>query len=230
MSDVSEVRNPSDALEISIISNINGSNEPETSEGEGYVLPLRSTKGIPPRRYSPEHTSRASRFPMGNLVRGSLSKKAKVFTTTLYTKKIPKNVQEAKSNKEWKEAMEEELRALEKNGTWEVCDLPPGKKPVGCKWVYTIKHKADGTIDSYKARLVVKGYTQTYGIDYFKTFSPVVKIDTIRVLFSVAANKDWPLHQFDVKNAFLHTDLKEEVYMDGPQVFQIVSNKTKCAD
>ena len=111
------------------------------------------------------------------------------------------------------------MEALEKNGTWEVCELPPGKRPVGCKWVFTIKRKADGTVERNKARLVAKGYTQTYGVDYSETFSPVAKIDTIRVLFSVAANLGWPLHQFDVKNAFLHGELKEEVYMEGPPGF-----------
>lgn len=118
---------------------------------------------------------------------------------TLLSEQIPNTTQEAEKMVEWREAMNMEMEALKKNGMWERCTLPQGKKPVGCKWVFNIKYNSDGTIERHKARLVAKGYTQTYGIDYSETFSPVAKIDTIRVLFSIAANKDWPLHQFDVK-------------------------------
>ena len=80
--------------------------------------------------------------------------------------KIPTKVEEALQNPKWAEAMEAEMDALQRNDTWSIVSLPPGKKQVGCKWIFTLKHKADGTIDRYKARLVAKGYTQTYRIDY----------------------------------------------------------------
>jgi hypothetical protein len=108
------------------------------------------------------------------------------------------------------------MKALQKNSTWEIVDLPKEKIPVGCRWFFTIKYKADGTIERCKARLVTKGYTQTYGIDYMETFAPVAKINTVCILLSLALNLDWPLHQFNVKNAFMHGNLQEEAYMELP--------------
>jgi hypothetical protein len=123
--------------------------------------------------------------------------------------------------------MVEEMTALRKNGTWDLVSLPGGKKSVGCKWVFTIKHNADGTVERYKARLVARGFTQTYGIDYEETFAPVAKMNSVRALLSCAANMNWPLLQFDVKNAFLHGDLEEEVYMTIPPGFSSSASEGK---
>uniref|UniRef100_A0A2N9FA47 Integrase catalytic domain-containing protein n=1 Tax=Fagus sylvatica TaxID=28930 RepID=A0A2N9FA47_FAGSY len=168
------------------------------------------------------------RYPISNYVSSHrLSPSCKAFANQLSSVSIPKNLQEALNNPRWKSAMVEEMEALQKNSTWKLVELPKDKKTVGCKWVFTVKHKADGSIERFKARLVAKGYTQTYGIDYQETFAPVAKINTIRVLLSLAANLEWPLQQFDVKNAFLHGDLEEEVYMDFPPGFSTSSESRK---
>lgn len=129
---------------------------------------------------------------------------------------IPNSVQNAIKVPKWKEAIFKEMKALEKNSTWELVDLPRRKTTIGCKWVFTIKYKSDGSIKRYKAQLVAKGFTQTYGIDYLETFTPVAKLNTVRVLLSLATNLNWPLQQLDIKNALLYGDLKEELYMDAP--------------
>ena len=94
--------------------------------------------------------------------------------------------------------MAAEIAALEANNTWTLTHLPPDKKSTGCKWVYKIKYKADGSIERYKARLVAKGFTQKKGIDYFETFSLVAKMVSVKVLLVVAAIKGWSLSQLDV--------------------------------
>lgn len=147
--------------------------------------------------------------------------------STLDNVQVPKTVFEALEIPEWKAATLDEYQALQKNGTWELTTLPPGKRTVGCKWIFSVKQKADGSIDRYKARLVAKGYSQTYGIDYQETFAPVAKLNTICALLSIAANLDWPLYQLDVKNAFLNGDLSEEVYMAIPPGFETSLTKGK---
>ena len=120
----------------------------------------------------------------------------------------------------WRKSMCDEIQALEKNETWTMEDLPPGKKALGCQWVYRIKYKSDGSIERLKSRLVVFGNHQKEGIDYTETFAPVAKMVTIRAFLAIAASKNWELHQMDVHNAFLHGDLHEEVYMKLPPGFE----------
>eukprot|EP00253_Pinus_taeda_P021612 PITA_21612 len=112
--------------------------------------------------------------------------------------------------------MNEEYRSLLANDTWDLVPLPKGQKLVRCKWVYRTKYGPDGKVDNHKARLVAKGFSQVEGIDYTETFSPVAKMNSIRLVFSLAASLKWEVHQMDVKSAFLHGDLHEEIYMEQP--------------
>ena len=198
-------------------------------------LPLRifhnrTTRGNPRVSYEPVRTS-APKYPLNNYVSyHRLSKEHESFANQLYIIQVPNNVQEVIKDRRWKNAMNEEMKSLQRNAIWEVVDLPAGKKPVGCRWIFSVKYKADGEIERFKARLLAKGYSQTYGIDYVETFAPVAKINTVRILLSLAANFDWPLHQFDVKNAFLHETLQEEVYMELPPgcKLQVEGSKQVC--
>ena len=131
------------------------------------------------------------------------------FISTLFSVSLPKTMHEALSHLGWKQAMV----AMHSTGTWDLVTLP-GKSPVGCRWVYTVKIGPNGGVDRLKARLVDKGYTQIYGYNYYDTFSLVAKMASICLLFSMAAMRSWPLYQLDIKNAFLHGDLAEEVYME----------------
>ena len=124
--------------------------------------------------------------------------------------------------------MKEELDALDHNHTWDIVECPSIVKPIGCKWIYSIKLKSDGSLDRHKARLVVLGNRQEYGIDYEETFAPVAKMTSVRLLLAIVASNSWPLYQMDVKNAFLHRDLHEEVYMRIPQGVPSPSKKTVC--
>ncbi|EOY27051.1 Cysteine-rich RLK (RECEPTOR-like protein kinase) 8, putative [Theobroma cacao] len=123
--------------------------------------------------------------------------------------------------------MVEEVKALAKNETLELVTSPLGKKPIGCQWVFTVKHMANGLVERYKARFEAKGFTHTYGLNYQDTFAPIAKMNTIRITLSSATNLDWDLQQFDVKNAFLHGDLEEELYMKIPPGFDDKKTKRK---
>ena len=123
--------------------------------------------------------------------------------------------------------MSYEISSMAKNQVWELVNLLPGRKTIGNKWVLKIKHKADGSIDKYKARLVVKGYTQREGIDYEETFSPVVRIASIHLILAIIASLDLELFQMNVKTAFLNGELDEEIYMDQPVSFVVEGQERK---
>ncbi|KAJ9672812.1 hypothetical protein PVL29_026160 [Vitis rotundifolia] len=133
-----------------------------------------------------------------------LSSSLSVFVASIDSISVLKTIIEALNHPGWKNAMLEEIHALEDNHTWKIVDLPLGKKVVGCKWVFAVKVNPDGS---------------TYGVDYSDTFSPVTKLNLVRLFISIAASQQWMIHQLDIKNAFLHSDLEEEVYMEQPPGF-----------
>ncbi|KAA0057585.1 Beta-galactosidase [Cucumis melo var. makuwa] len=179
-----EKKNREDETEVRIETSNDEAEQSHTRKLDEYDpsldIPIALRKG----------TRSCTKHPICNYASyDNLSPQFRAFTASLDSTIIPKNIYTALECPEWKNAVMEEMKALEKNRTWEICVLPKGHKT---------------------------GFTQTYGIDYSETFSPVAKLNTVRVLLSVAVNKDWPLYQLDVKNAFLNGDLVEEVYMSPP--------------
>ena len=131
----------------------------------------------------------------------------------------PINVHEAMARKEWRQAMQDEIDVINKNDTWSLVTKPKGKNAIGVKWIFRTKYNPDGSINKHKARLVVKGYAQQAGVDYGETFAPVARMETIRLLLAISAQKSWKVYHLDVKSAFLNGILKEEVYVVQPEGF-----------
>ena len=121
----------------------------------------------------------------------------------------------------WHEAMQQEMDSLQEHDVWELTELPKDRKAVGCKWVFKVKHNADGSIERHKARLVAQGFSQRYGVDYDETFSPVVRFESIRTVIALSVQRGLKLHQMDVTAAFLNGELEDEVYMKQPEGFEV---------
>jgi hypothetical protein len=132
---------------------------------------------------------------------------------------LPGSTRVTLADANWRAAMTDEYKALVDNGTWCLVPRPPHANIISGKWVFKHKYRADGSLARHKARWVIRGFSQRHGIDYDETFSPIVKPPTIRVVLSIAASRSWPIHQLDVKNAFLHGHLNETVYCEQPPGF-----------
>lgn len=126
----------------------------------------------------------------------------------------PVSFEEAVKSSTWRDAMDLEIQAIERNGTWELTKLPKGAKKISVKWVFKTKLNEKGEVDKCKARLVAKGYTQQVDIDYTEVFAAVVRWDTIRLIIVLAASRDWEVFQLDIKSAFLHDEITEEVFIE----------------
>lgn len=122
-------------------------------------------------------------------------------------------------SREWKASMQSEYDSLMKNQTWVLAELPAGRKPITCKWVYKVKRDSNGKVERYKSRLVARGFTQREGIDFFETFSPVARLDSIRVVLALVSEQKWQMVHVDVRTAFLYGQLEEEIFMTQPEGF-----------
>jgi Reverse transcriptase (RNA-dependent DNA polymerase) len=168
----------------------------------------RQSKCVPvpnPQYIIPDNTSRGKRLGNAELLAAA------------YIGRDPASYAEAMGSDntdQWTDACQYEIDALSKNKTWELVDLPPGRKAIKSKWVFKLKN--DG---HYHARLVAKGFTQIPGIDYDETFSPIARFESLRLLLALAVLEDWEIHQLDVKSAFLNGVLDKEIYMEQPQGF-----------
>uniref|UniRef100_A0A8R7RGG2 Reverse transcriptase Ty1/copia-type domain-containing protein n=1 Tax=Triticum urartu TaxID=4572 RepID=A0A8R7RGG2_TRIUA len=151
---------------------------------------------------------------------GIPARRLNLLASTSTISPVPKTYRSALHDPHWLEAMRSEFDAFKQNDTWELVPRPPSCNVVSGKWLFRHKFHADGSLARYKARWVCGGFSQQPGINYDETFSPVVKPSTIRAILSIATSSLWPIHQLDVKNAFLHGTLTETVYCQQPQGFE----------
>jgi hypothetical protein len=186
------------------------------------VAPIKTTPpALPQQQHAMQTHSKNNIFKPKNLPKGLVQYHLpKALIATTCTDDVePTSYSSAAQHPAWLAAMNTKFDALLSNGTWTLVPPTANTNIVGWKWVFRLKHKADGTTNRYKARLVTKGFHQQPGIDYGKTYSLVVKLTTIRLVLSLAISFGWPIRQIDVQNAFLHGWLSEDVYMAQPLGF-----------
>ncbi|XP_071727921.1 uncharacterized protein [Rutidosis leptorrhynchoides] len=191
----------------------NQTNLGETSESRRSSRPTRI-----PTKFNDYVLNSNAKYDINKVIcYANLSSENLNFVSNMNKSVEPTCYSEACLDKNWVKAMNSEIDALMRNNTWVMVDLPERRKAIGSKWIYKIKLKASGEIDRYKARLVAKGFSQREGLDYDETFSPIVKMITVRCLITLAVNNDWPIYQPDVNNAFLYGEIVEDVYMKPPE-------------
>lgn len=188
--------------------NVNPADQSETMVQPARRISTRSTKGIPPSRYT-----EASYKTEDNLYED------------------PKTVQEAlkrKDHTKWELAMIKEIEVMNRNHVWDIVESPKNQSIVGCKWVFKQKTDEHDNVIRYKARLVAQGYSQRYGHDYNEIFAPVLQQTTLRILLSVAGKRNWEVRHYDVESAFLNGDLDHDVYMQQPEFFKKAGDIRVC--
>ena len=192
---------------------------PETFEvhpkvGVKAESPVEQSKETEPNEL--RRSERSRRPPVRYGLDEYASPSAQHLALKAYQLAEPQSMEEALASglsKEWKQAADAEYKSLMDNQTWDLVELPKGRKTIGSKWVFEVKHDCDGKVERLKARLVAKGYAQQHGIDYDETFSPVVKFSSVRALIAFAVQNGMLLHQMDVVTAFLNCTLEEDIFM-----------------
>ncbi|GKC54903.1 ribonuclease H-like domain-containing protein [Tanacetum coccineum] len=212
-------------LEENAFSEGNLDQNPSSSQGVQNVR-RSSRQSVFPRNYNDFVVESKVKYGLEKYVGYSkLNSENFCFVTQLNKTREPKTYFEASKYSHWTDAMNQEIDALLRNGTWELVDLPEDRKAIGSKWIYKIKFRSSGEIDRYKARLVAQGFGQKKGIDYEETFSLVVKMVTVRCLLNIVVSMSWPVFQLDVNNAFLYGDLEEVIFMKPSEGYFPSDNK-----
>ncbi|GJZ60536.1 retrovirus-related pol polyprotein from transposon TNT 1-94 [Tanacetum coccineum] len=211
---------------------LNDSTGPNNSAGSSSGNESRPSSVNPVRATTNERERRQTRAPtwMHDYVTGEgvfCDEDQRVNVAMFSSLAEPTNYHDAAQEECWRHAMKLEIEAIEKNNTWELCDLPPDATAIEVKWVFKVKLDKDGNVDKHKARLVVKGYAQKQGVDYSEVFAPVARWDTIRTIFAFAAQRGMKIHQLDVKSAFLYGMLEETVFVEQPQGFEVQGKEKK---
>ncbi|CAL2276266.1 unnamed protein product [Prunus armeniaca] len=207
---------------------LNGANEEDSGgESDTREVGLDSLNNVNEGSLSSSseegHEGRIRRRPvwMNDYESGEgLSEEEDVTNLVFFASIDPVHFEEAIKHEKWRVAMDSEMKSIEKNETWVLTDLPAGAKKIGVKWVYKTKFNENGELDKHKARLVAKGYAQQYGVDYTEVFAPVARMDTIRMIIALAAQRGWTVYQLDVKSAFLHGELNEDVFVEQPRGYE----------
>nr|GEV22361.1 zinc finger, CCHC-type [Tanacetum cinerariifolium] len=184
-----------------------------TEESGGSVVSERVTDEIAHQSEPELRKSKRQRTPKDfgpefqlYLIEGTIDLISDQYSYYFIIEDDPKTFKEAMNSQDvafWKEAINDEIDSIMGNNTWVLTDLPPCCRPLGCKWIFKKKTKVDGTGEKFKARLVIQGFNQKSGIDYFDTYAPVARISTIRLLIAMASIRNLIIHQMDLKTAFL---------------------------
>jgi len=209
----------SDRSEVIFVEERNVSDSEESSNSENVDSVQQGKRGRPP----------GSKNKIKNIIPHQMVTRSKQINQQVMVAALdPQSYDEAinrSDSDEWKQAMMEEIQALAKNETWILVDLPKDRHLITSKWVFKSKTDSNGVLERRKARLVARGFSQTQGVDFFETFSPVVRYESVRCVLALAASQKMVIRQFDVKTAFLHGKLDEEIYLQQPEGFDDGTNR-----